>query len=325
MPSKEIIHKSFEGRTTPLQRTLIETWLQHPANVEQYYEWLEEWERANPQFLPDVTKAYDQSLRQSPAGTSATVQPMPRSNWSRWMLAASVGLALLTGSGWQLRHSLFFEIYQTAYGEVRTLTLPDGSRVTLNANTQLRLPRWGFGTGTREVWLAGEAEFSVRHLPAHQPFLIHTPDSLTVRVLGTKFVVYSRLKGSKVALINGSVQLQSNRHQRTKSITIKPGDVATYTEQGVFALRHRQPMPAHTAWKEHRFVFENTPLTDIASQITEQFGVTVDITEPSLAQRRLGGTFTAQTAHELLMVVSQLLDVQVKKTAAHRYRLSTAP
>lgn len=327
MPSKEIIQKSFEGRTTPLQRTLIEAWLQHSDNVEQYYEWLEEWERTNPQFLPDVTTAYDRSLQPNPglSDTSAMVRPMLQSNWGRWMLAASVGFALLTSSGWLLRHQLFFEKYQTAYGEVRTLTLPDGSRVTLNANTQLRLPRWRFGTGTREVWLAGEAEFSVRHLPAHQPFLIHTPDSLTVRVLGTKFVVQSRAKGSKVALINGSVQLQSNRHQPTKPITIKPGDVATYTEKGGFFLRHRQSMPTYTAWKEHRFVFENTPLADIASQITDQFGVAVDISEPSLAQRRLGGTFTAETAQELLVVVAQLLDVQVSQTSAQRYRLSTAP
>lgn len=320
--SKQTITKSFEGRVTPLQQTLIAEWLQQPSNVDLYFQWLEAWERANPQFLPDADRAYERSLQQNQPQTSPLVITTPRRNRGRWLMVASVALLLLAGSTWLMRDALRYEQHQTAYGEVRTLALPDGSRVILNANTRLRLPRWHFGTGTREVWLTGEAEFSVCHLPGHQPFVVHTPDGMNVRVLGTEFVVYSRLRGSKVVLNKGSVQLQSDKNNRVKPLVIAPGDVVTFSEQGKFTLRHHQSLSLHTAWKDHQFTFYKTPLTEVAYRITEQFGVTVEIPDSTLAHRKLGGTFKAQTAVELLDVVAQVLDVHVVQTGRQRYRLS---
>ncbi|MBC7568197.1 MAG: FecR domain-containing protein [Spirosoma sp.] len=325
MVTKDIILKSFEGRTTPLQRALLIDWLGDPAHIEQYHEWLEEWERANPQFLPDVTTAFRRSLQQPSFAEEPTFLPVSRLTWGRWLLIASIALALLLGGGYLLREPLLYVRHRTAFGELQTLTLPDGSRVTLNANTQLRLSRWTFGKDTREVWLRGEAEFSVRHLLSNQPFRVHTPDGLTVRVLGTEFVVYSRARGSKVALVKGSVQLQANRPGLTRPLTIKPGDVVTLSSQGQFLLQHRQQIPPLTAWKDHQFIFDNTPLSDIASQVTEQFGVIVDIPDTTLAQRRLGGTFRAQSAPELLDVVAQMLNARVNKTGRQRYQLSVNP
>lgn len=321
--SKHIITRSFEGRVTPLQQTLIAEWLQQPANVDRYFQWLEEWERANPQFVPDTDRAYQRSLQPTPVEPhSPLIRPMPQRTWGRWLMAASILLALLAGSSWLLRDTLRYEQHQTAYGEVRTLTLPDGSRVVLNANTRLKLPRWSFGAGTRQVWLTGEAEFSVVHLPGHQPFVVHTPDGLNVRVLGTEFVVYSRMRGSKVVLNKGSVQLQSDKNSLAKPLVIAPGDVVTLSAEGHFTLRHRQSLSVHSAWKDYQFTFENTPLAEIAYRITEQFGVTVEIPDAVLANRKVGGTFKARTAVELLDVVAQLLDARVVQTGRQRYRLS---
>lgn len=325
MVTKDLILKSFEGRTTPLQRTLLIDWLEDPAHIEQYYEWLEEWERDNPQFLPDTAPAFSRSLQQPLLAEEPTFLPVSRLTWGRWLLVASVTLALLLGGGYLLRDPLLYVRHQTAFGELQTLTLPDGSRVTLNANTQIRLSRWTFGKDTREVWLWGEAEFSVLHLLSNQPFRVHTPDGMTVRVLGTEFVVYSRARGSKVALTKGSVQLQANRPGLTRPLTIKPGDVVTLPSQGRFLLQHQQQIPPLIAWKDHRFIFDNTPLSDIASQVAEQFGVIVDIPDTTLAQRRLGGTFRAQSAPELLDVVAQMLNAQVNKTGPKRYRLFINP
>lgn len=321
--TRHLITKSFDGHITPLQQTLIAEWLAQPANMELYYEWLEEWERTNPQFVPDTNQGYERSLQPNPVEPHGPlIRPMPQRTWGRWLMAASVALTLLAGGGWLLRDSLRYEQHQTAYGEINTLNLPDGSRVVLNANTRLKLPRWNFGAGTREVWLTGEAEFSVRHLPGHQPFVVHTPDGLNVRVLGTEFVIYSRSRGSKVVLNKGRVQLQSDKHSLTKPLVIAPGDVVTLSAQGHFTLRHRQSLPVHSAWKDHRFTFQNTPLTEIAYRITEQFGVTVEIPDAALSSRKVGGTFKAQTAVELLDVVAQLLDARVVQTGRQRYRLS---
>lgn len=319
--SKHMITRSFEGRVTPLQQTLIAEWLDQPVNVDLYFQWLEEWERANPQFLPDTERGYERSLQGVQLQAEPVIRVMPQLNRGRWLLAASVLLTLLAGLGWIGRDAILRVEERTAYGEVKTLTLPDGSRVVLNANTRLKRSRWNFGAGTREVWLTGEAEFSVRHLTGHQPFIVHTTNGLNVRVLGTEFVVYSRSRGSRVVLNKGRVQLDADQNTRLKPLIIRPGDVATLSAQGHFTLRHHQSVPVHTAWKDHRFTFENTPLTEVAYRITEQFGVTVEIPDTTLANRKLGGTFKAETAAELLAVVAQMLDAAVVPAGRQRYQL----
>src|ERR1700754_1193395 len=55
---KHILFEDFSGRSTPLRKKMIEEWLGVPGNIERYYEWLDEWEKANPQFLADEEEAY---------------------------------------------------------------------------------------------------------------------------------------------------------------------------------------------------------------------------------------------------------------------------
>ena len=97
--------------------------------------------------------------------------------------------------------------YKTAFGETRTVTLTDGSQVTLNANSSLRVPRFGFGKRTRDVTLLGEADFSIKHLPDDQRFVVQTDKNFEVVVLGTEFLVNTREKGTKVVLNKGKVRL----------------------------------------------------------------------------------------------------------------------
>ncbi|HEX8529915.1 MAG TPA: FecR domain-containing protein, partial [Cytophagales bacterium] len=83
------------------------------------------------------------------------------SRWLGWA-AAAVALVLLAAGAWyRIERPAGEAQYATGYGQTRTVTLPDGSRVLLNANSQLRTPaRWPAGA-RREVWLEGEAFFQV--------------------------------------------------------------------------------------------------------------------------------------------------------------------
>ncbi len=309
---KQAMHALFEGRATPLQKSLIEEWLSLPAHQELYFMWLEEWERQNPQFIANVDEAY---LRLPNSVTmiekrTASVRPLGTKPRFFWWLAASI-VFLLAISSYLLRDSLRYKHYETAYGELLTVQLPDQSRVTLNANSALKVPRFGFGDDTREVFLKGEAEFSVRHLPNHQRFIVRTPDRLEVQVLGTEFIVYSRARGSKVVLNKGKVQLRSLKNQQTKPLIITTGDVVTISAQGRLALHHHQPLALHAGWKEHRFTFENTSVSEIAYQLTERFGVQIMIADSTLAKRTLGGTFKAETAENFLQVLADLLEIRI--------------
>lgn len=316
--SKQVIQNFFEGKTTRMQNILIQGWLENPANRELYFQWLEEWETENPQFTPDVESAYQRSLHT--VHESAEVQEPGKLAFPhlatlrgrlyvlKWVAAASVFLAL---GAYLLSDFWLYKQYETAYGEIRTVVLPDSSRVTLNANSVLHVPRFGFGSGTREVRLEGEAEFAVKHTVEDSKFIVRTPDKLEVRVLGTEFIVYSRKRGSKVVLSQGSVQLRSLNEPNPKPMLMKPGDVATMSTQGTLTLKHSESLSAHQAWKQRRFMFENTPVSEIAYQISEHFGVNVVVADSALARRAIGGTFNASDPANVLKVLSDVLNARV--------------
>lgn len=312
---KQAIQALFEGRATPLQKALIEEWLAQPAHQELYFVWLEEWERQNPQLIVDAEAAYLRLF--NPTGEE-TVGPVPAGiplrRYSRILGIAATVLVLAGISMYILRDSLMYKRYETNYGELLSIDLPDSSRVILNANSSLKVPRFGFGQSSREVFLKGEAEFAVRHLPNDARFIVRTPDQLEVQVLGTEFMVYSRARGSKVVLNKGKVQLRSLKDQIAKPLVISPGDVVTISGQGTLTVRHHQPVAVHAGWKEHRFTFENTSVSEIAYQLTERFGVQIVIADSSLAKRTLGGTFKAETAESFLNVMAEMLEIRIIHT-----------
>ena len=304
-----------------MQRKLLEEWLADARNVEQFYAWMEEWETQHPQFIPNTEQGLERYLvglekesNRSAAGPAETNTKPRHALAKQWRVrwAAILLLAALAGT-WLLRDTLLYKTHRTAYGQVQTLRLADGSTVVLNSNSALRVPRFGFGTRTREVSLTGEAEFSVKHTAHHQRFVVHTPDKLQVEVLGTEFVVYSRSRGSKIVLNQGKVQIRSQASTTapTEPLTIAPGDVVTVDAEGTFRLQSRQPTQVYSAWKQHRFVFDETPLQEVAYLIDENFGVKVHIPDTALANRRLAGAYRGQTAEELIQVLSEMMDLRV--------------
>lgn len=313
---KQAIQALFEGRATTLQKALIEDWLVQPSHQELYFQWLEEWELNNPQLIVNTDRAFVRLAEEiSTENNILTISPLflTKRPLYFWWIAASI-VFLVGSSVFFMRDTLLYQHYQTEYGELRQLTLADGSQVTLNANSTLKVPRFGFGTGSRKVYLTGEAAFSVQHLPNHQRFVVHTPDQLEVEVLGTEFMVYSRARGSKVVLNKGKVQLRSLKSENEKPMVISTGDIVTISAQGQLSLKHNQRIEPHASWKEHRFMFENTKLSEIAYQLRERFGVQVIIADSALAKRTIGGTFKAETAEAFLQVIADLLDVEITRT-----------
>lgn len=234
--TKYLLFAHFAGKTTPLQKRLIEEWLRTVENQEKYYQNLVEWEYQSPQYLPELDLKladYIHYMEQHPAqevpdATALTKPPKPVSSlhWIKWLVAASllVSLGLL---GWANKDLVLYIAYRTGFNETKSIELKDGTRVNMNANSVLRVPRFGFGQKTREVLLTGEANFSVTHTIDNQKFIVKADHNLEVVVLGTEFTVYSRHRGSKVVLNKGKVQLRYKEGNASKEVMMKPGDLVT--------------------------------------------------------------------------------------------------
>ncbi len=319
--TRQTLFLFFEGRATSLQRKLIEDWLNDPASNELYYAALEAWERQHPQLPAETTGAetrFFSYLRQQTPMDKPILAPssspvIVRSLWSKGLLAASVLLALLTGLGIVFQDTLRYQRYSTDFGETRSLQLPDGSRVTLNANSALKVSRWPYGKADREVWLSGEAEFTVTHTADHRRFIVRTRHNLSVDVLGTVFSVYDRGEKAAVSLLKGKVNVRfGSAGSKQQVITLKPGNQVTLNERGHLALTSRVDPQIVSAWKSHQFVFNNLTLTEILKLIRENYGVTVRLTDPRFGQKRVSGTFTAQSARELLVVLAEMYALQLQ-------------
>jgi transmembrane sensor len=216
--------------------------------------------------------------------------------------------------GWLFRSQLLYKSYQTAYGQTATFQLSDGTSVSLNANSMLRVPRFGFGSDTRDVFLEGEGEFNVTHKADNQRFVVRTSGNFQVEVLGTEFVVYARERGKRVFLNRGKVKLELPQGQQ---LYMKPGNVVTVANSGRYHLTQTAAARPYVAWKEHWFYFDNTTLSEVTEQIRERFGVQVAIADTELAQRRIAGNFKAEKADDLLQILTELLNLTVVKTRNH--------
>jgi transmembrane sensor len=308
--SKETLLNYFAGQATALQKQAIDEWVKEATNQEVFYEYLALWESQHPQFTPNASQALqrhqhrmanratDIELQQNTnAGAPVTRKLNPVRFW--WMVAASVSIVCLLG-GVFFNETILYVTHKTTFGETRTVILTDGSQVTLNANSMLRVPRFGFGKQTRDVVLAGEADFSIKHLPDNRRFVVHTDKNFEVVVLGTEFLVNTRERGTKVVLNQGKVRLNYQEGQTSRQLTMKPGNLVTFDRNGHVSLKQTTEPKVFTSWKEHRFVFDETTLMEISNLFAENYGITLQIPDQALTRWTISGAFTAYSAEELI-------------------------
>lgn len=319
---RKILFTYFDGRATSFERKLVEDWLKEtPEHEILYYQYLDEWESQNPQYFSDDQEAWTtfQAVLQTPVQpgqepfnriNNGVKTPTIRSLRKFWYVAASLAI-VMTASLFFFQKQVLYRIYQTPYAQTQQVTLADGTRVTLNANSSLYVPRWGQFEKNRMVILEGEAEFSVTHLPDHRRFVVKTSSDFEVEVFGTQFVFYAREQAKKVVLNEGKVRIN---YQDGKEQVMKPGDVVTL-EAGAdtLALSKTDDIKKYSAWKDHQFYFDDTPLSEATKTIREHFGLQIAFNTPALAERRLSGYFKAAKPAEFFQALSILLDVDIRQ------------
>ncbi|AKD55685.1 FecR family protein [Spirosoma radiotolerans] len=318
-PTKELLFTYFAGQATSVQQKVIGEWLTDAGSRETYFQWLDEWERSFPQYVPDVARHLDEFRQrldtplheQVPLVRQLPAEPRPFLTSGGWLVAASVALLLLAG-GWLFREPLLYKTVTTGARQLRSLRLPDGSTVALNSNSSFRMPRLGYGWLSRRVTLTGDAVFDIKHLTNNQPFVVQTADGLAVEVLGTEFSVRSRSARAEVVLKRGKVNLQyTPANQPTQNVLMKPGDRVTLDGKGALRLQARADTTQFAHWRYRLFSFNDTSLREVASQIQSVFGVTVQLSDPALARRTLTGTIRAGSSDELADALAELLNLRV--------------
>lgn len=318
--TKQLVFAYLSGHTTPIETQQVEEWLKDSVNLDTFYEYLFEWEKTNTQFRPDFEAALNRfwekearSFSQPEAIISPIIHPerLPvKQNLLARQIWVAASVLLLLAIGYLKRDKFLYETIRTGYGEIAVHTLPDGSKVVMNANSVLKWYRFSSFQKQREVWLQGEAEFSVIHTNDHQRFLVKTPNNFVVEVLGTEFSLFSRNRGTKVVLNSGKIRVNYQKDGKPTQLTMKPGELLTMDKTGNLQLKTTESPEDHQSWRERRFVFDRTPVKDIGHLLEENFGVIVIASSEEIARKTISGNFKTETADELLDILREVLNLE---------------
>jgi ferric-dicitrate binding protein FerR (iron transport regulator) len=222
-------------------------------------------------------------------------------------VAASLFI-LAVGSLFWVKPQTIIE-HKTAFGQTKTILLPDSSTVILNSNSSLRLNSNWATSGMREVWLDGEAFFSVVHKVNNQPFKVKTGKEVDIEVLGTTFNVYHRNQ-TKIVLNSGRIQLSLPSETTDKKIVMKPGELVEYDEKK-YVKRNVDPK-MYTAWTEHNLVLNRTSLREMIQMISDNYGIEVEVKE-SLLDQTISGSMPVTGEMELLQQIAKAFRLKVVK------------
>jgi transmembrane sensor len=204
-----------------------------------------------------------------------------------WALAASV-VAIALGIGWRLSNA-GGDLYSTGLGETLPLVLEDGTHLTLNTETRVRVLK---SARRRAVYLEqGEAIFSVAKDPA-RPFVVHV-GGYRITDLGTRFSVRTLTAQSRVSVIEGRVRIN-------KEGLLAFGPWGEYSDGGQITIDHDELKFAtlspdetarQTSWTEGYLEFRDSPLRDAIEQFNRYHAEKMLIEDNRLDEIRLGGRF----------------------------------
>lgn len=199
-----------------------------------------------------------------------------------------------------------FNTIVTPRGGKYQLTLPDGSKVWMNAASTLRYPT-AFNGETREVFLTGEAYFEVAHNPA-QPFHVQL-NSMKVEVLGTHFNVMAYENEAAIAttLVEGSVRVSSPSQQ----MRLKPGQQALGENDGNMKMISDVDIQQVLAWKNGYFQFNNERFDRLMRQIERWYNVSV-VYKGTVPDRNFGGKISRSSPLDDVLKALELSDIKFR-------------
>jgi len=169
-----------------------------------------------------------------------------------------------------------FNQLHVPYGRTAQLTLADGTKVWLNAGSQLVFPS-NFSTDTREVLLRGEGFFDVTHHP-EKAFKVLT-DEMTFTVLGTSFNINSYANKNHVdaVLVDGSLHMANNVVFNKKEIVLEPGEKSSFDLNKKTLQIKKVDTKRYTSWKEGYLTLQRNSLNNLISQIENYYNCSIDI------------------------------------------------
>ena len=202
----------------------------------------------------------------------------------------------------------------TGIGEQKTISLPDGSKVTLNVASQLTYPET-FNDTIREIFLKGEAFFEVAR-NEQQPFVIRSRD-LETRVLGTSFNVkaYQNDEQVQVSVATGKVKVsrEINKPSRLNGMILQPGEQAVYgTDTGSFTKQYVDA-DMLTSWRDGVLIFEKITVRDAIKTMERWYDVDIELDNYAIADCIIRSKLDNADLEDVLETLKFILNIEYEQ------------
>jgi transmembrane sensor len=236
----------------------------------------------------------------------------------RWVLAASIAAATIgvTTAGLWYRQ-VRGDVYETAIGEIRRVTLSDGSSLLLNTATRAQVR---FTPTAREVELVhGEGLFEVAKDPK-RPFIVHT-GNVSVRAVGTVFSVRAIDKTIDVTVTEGIVELTQTQGTTATPQRVSADQQATINPRQAITVQPvtQAQIDRHLSWRDGMLSFDGEPLSDAVAEINRHNSRQIRIDDPTLANRPVVGVFRASDTEGFAQTIATAMgaDAAPSEDAIH--------
>ncbi|TPG42868.1 hypothetical protein EAH79_03270 [Sphingomonas koreensis] len=224
----------------------------------------------------------------------------------RWFLGTGIAAALALTFSLPLIHPQGGPTtYATGPGATRSLALADGVRIELSADSAISV-----GLRRRQVtMLRGAAYFDVRHDPSRE--LAITAGSYRIGDIGTRFSIDRAADRVSVAVAQGNVTVTPPSGERVR---LAGGDRLTAERNAPATISHVAP-DAVASWREGRLIYDNTPLRNVANDISRYTGKRIDLAA-SLDQRRFSGVLVIGDGSHLVSDLAAVTGLGVERGGA---------
>ena len=316
---KQIATRYFRGTIRAAEEKQLSAWLQDDGHRALFRQWEAEWRTVAKAEASDKTRAAWERLQSKAEGVRTIEYGIDGTNGKKdirqkspirlvrpWYYAAAASVVLLFGVAlWLLRPAGADEpfIAQTSVNETKTLTLTDGTEVTLAEQTSIACVA-DFGKSDRKVLFEGEALFSVAK-DAERPFVISVGD-YSVTVLGTEFNLRAYPQDSiyTLRLLSGKVKLK----HKQDSVFVEPGEIARFdVRKQTFALRMEGC---------------EIRLGELISRLERMYDVQITLADNALAQETVYISISTDDSFaDVCAALEMLLPVDVEAEDDH-YRIA---
>lgn len=320
----ELLKKYLTGNLTPEESETIRLFMEaEPANRE-YLEQMEQiWKSSgNIREFQSIDAAKDWNSLRKRFGFSKQPEEHHPSRQIRRMTFRIMRVAALillvfastfliyyyTGNG-RLSKMDWITVY--ASGQREEITLPDGSKISLNTGSRLDYPAEFKGL-KRAVKLEGEAFFDVAR-NEEKTFIVIVADEASTEVLGTSFHLKEDTVKRRVLLnvLTGKVAFYP-KGKKKQALVLGKDEHAEYhnghiQQQVSFDLNF-------LSWKTRTLTFDNAPLPQVLKQLGKHYHKEFHIMDTELATLALTGTYKNQKIDNVLQEISLVLDIAFEET-----------